>query len=514
VAVVAYFLGERLIAGYSARSAIAMPLQPASRIELERMSLTLGDKLPIQLAPQAPVLQQTIAQIKDCIARLTDIGSPDIGLSPTLAGTAFLPVPAMARSGMMLITDHHLTQSAALKKLVELGPDAIPYLLDSLSDQTPTKLVLNDSTAPGILYLSHELSGNPLSDSEFGVLANWDNKVRQTRSDRSYTVKVGDICLVAIGQIVGRDYEAVRYQPTALVVINSPVEDTKYCQAIRTFWASSNPRQKLFDSLMFDYATQTKTGLAAYRGEALMRLLFYFPRETSGLVAKMLRELDVRKASTTDADSSPRVKNGFTVAGLVETVSWDNEPEVHAAVHDIFVKTDDISVLLAALPGIDNAERDLIRDRLKFFLNALPPTGDGANWDGKKILSAAWQRLGGDSTPLVEPYLKGGDPDRSYGVTLLVRETGDPFLVPVLLRMLSDRRAVHDLTYEIDESANSERAPMLVCDAAASSLAAVTPGVKFSFQGRQADLDKQIAVMRETLSKPVDRDDLKPEAPR
>ena len=176
---------------------------------------------------------------------------------------------------------------------------------------------------------------------------------RSTRHlpSRSYTVKVGDLCLVAIGQIVGRDYEAVRYQPTAMVVINSPVEDARYCQAIRTFWTSADPRQKLFDSLMFDYATQTKTGLAAYRGKLSMRLPFYFPREASGIVAKMLRGLDVQKVSTTDANSGPRVKE----MALPWRDWWRRshgikEPEVHAAVHDIFVKTDDISVLLAALP--------------------------------------------------------------------------------------------------------------------------------------------------------------------
>ena len=71
---------------------------------------------------------------------------------PTLTGT---DVPAdtgsMAQSGMMLITDHHLNASRRRheKARRKLGPDALPYLLDALSDRTPTKLKLDDSDRSG-----------------------------------------------------------------------------------------------------------------------------------------------------------------------------------------------------------------------------------------------------------------------------------------------------------------------------------------------------------------------------
>ena len=46
------------------------------------------------------------------------------------------------------------------------------------------------------------------------------------------------MCFVAVGQIVGRGYAAVRYQPTACIVINSPTHDAKLRSDVRAAWVS------------------------------------------------------------------------------------------------------------------------------------------------------------------------------------------------------------------------------------------------------------------------------------
>jgi hypothetical protein len=38
-----------------------------------------------------------------------------------------------------------------------------------------------------------------------------------------YTIKVGDVCYVLIGQIVNRRLWALEYVPTLIVVVTSPV---------------------------------------------------------------------------------------------------------------------------------------------------------------------------------------------------------------------------------------------------------------------------------------------------
>src|SRR5262249_21288700 len=120
----------------------------------------------------------------------------------------------------------------------------------------------------------------------------------------SYTVKVGDVCFVAIGQIVGRAYGAVRYQPTACIVLNSPAHDPKLCAEVRSIWNAKNPRDKLFDSLLADYATEgvfngkslDGWGTAShFQCGAALRLLYYFATEASPLVAGRLDKLDVGK---------------------------------------------------------------------------------------------------------------------------------------------------------------------------------------------------------------------------
>ena len=112
---------------------------------------------------------------------------------------------------------------------------------------------------------------------------------------------------MAIGQIVGRGYQAVRYQPTACIVINSPTEDQELRKQVRAIWESKDPRQRLFESLLTDYATVADYvdgesfdiwGMAGdLQCEAAMRLLYYFPKESAPLIAKRLRDLRVQNVS-------------------------------------------------------------------------------------------------------------------------------------------------------------------------------------------------------------------------
>jgi hypothetical protein len=94
------------------------------------------------------------------------------------------------------------------------------------------------------------------------------------------------VCFVAIGQIVGRGYSAVRYQPSMCIVINSTTASAELRDAVRTIWTSDEPRQHLLDSLLRDYSTEVAfngkslDGWAAgsnFKCSSAMRMLFYFP---------------------------------------------------------------------------------------------------------------------------------------------------------------------------------------------------------------------------------------------
>jgi hypothetical protein len=224
--------------------------------------------LEVSLAPRKPVDKEEAKRITGLIAALAEIASPDVGFSSTLGGHAFSPIAGRVERGPgilgiegpgggMVPFDHKLRPAAALRSLVELGPRALPFLLDALNDRTPTRLTVKHDSGFGGMWLANELRGNPLNPVEQRVLATRKKAKREFPDNHlnSYTVKVGDVCLVAIGQIVGRDYQAVRYQPTACIVLNSPTEDAELCAQVRAIWSSKDPDRKLLDSLLLDYAT-------------------------------------------------------------------------------------------------------------------------------------------------------------------------------------------------------------------------------------------------------------------
>jgi hypothetical protein len=184
---------------------------------------------------------------------------------------------------------------------------------------------------------------------------------------------------------------------------------------------------------------------------------------------------------------------------LVSTVSWCKQPEIKALVHDIFAKTDDASVLLAALPGIESTDNTLIRDRIQSFLNEVPST-EQVDHD-YQLLQAAADRLGSASSPMFDGFLKNGNPDRCYTVTQVLRGTRDPWAIDILRRLLSDRRNIGDYTYATGKSDDGPRLPIRVCDVAAQVLADTRPNLKFMLEGQYSDLDKQIAVMQKALLK-------------
>lgn len=232
-------------------------LRAQSRLDANSGSARLGSVPRISVLP-SPASTPAGAEIDELIASLAEIDAPDIGFSGTLQGFDFAPLEDLSRIGVFTWTEHGLTRSKAFRKLVELGPLALPHLLRALDDKTPTRLVIKHEWFMGMMWFAQELDGNSAHPTEKRVLANWQDEddFESMQTAGSYTVKVGDICFVAIGQIVGREYSAVRYQMTACIVINSPVERPKLARAVREIWSAGDARQALLDSLLIDYSVQ------------------------------------------------------------------------------------------------------------------------------------------------------------------------------------------------------------------------------------------------------------------
>jgi hypothetical protein len=471
-----------------------------------RPPVKLGKIPELRLAPRPALSGAQAKHIKDLIADLARLEKPDFGLSSTLSGDAFAPLPGQSRASTMLLTNHGLQPSGTLKELVALGPDALPFLLDALDDRTPTRIVIKHGGFLGMMSHAAEMRMNPANPTEATAYRARAGKPPREESEHvdSYTVKVGDVCFVAIGQIVGRGYQAVRYQPTACVVLNCPSHDPKLCALVRGIWKSKDARAKLFASLLADFCTEAAAGgdsSEAYAGSdyrcgAALRLLYYFPKEAAPLVAERLARLDVRKDADLDGYHSRCVANQVRSEDFINAVAWSKDQGVRAALVEVFRRAGSAEDLLAALPAVEDTA--LIRRRVEPMIDALPADEQGPYGDGYHLLLALAQRTPSTARVVFERYLRDASAQRCHTVCLVLRESKPEWDKALLGPLLMDRRT-WGWTYAVKRGENEPRRPIRVCDEAALTLSLNHPVLKFTQVGEHADLDRQIAVIRAQL---------------
>lgn len=174
-----------------------------------------------------------------------------------------------------------------IRKLVQMGVRALPSLLEHLSDARPTKLVQEHDGDFGAMWYSTEFDNRYSDSSKQPKRPKGDAKEREFDFDNvilKHTFTVGDLCYIVIGQIVNRRYTAMRYQPTACVVINSPTKTPWLASAVRQDWGgitAEDHRRQLSDDAnsLWPYAA----------GEALKRLLYYYPQQGEALAVRFLK---------------------------------------------------------------------------------------------------------------------------------------------------------------------------------------------------------------------------------
>ncbi len=170
------------------------------------------------------------------IGELVEIDAPAVGLDPTLFDTTFLGDGSADRIEGGVFGSQAPTRFPQMVELVRRGIDALPTLVEHLNDRRETKLVVGNgffmfrefsdeydprirtsSRGGGIASLSH------IGDDQGAIRSMFDHSF-----DGPYTVKVGDVCYALIGQIVNRRFFAVRYQPSAGLVVSSPIRNSLF----------------------------------------------------------------------------------------------------------------------------------------------------------------------------------------------------------------------------------------------------------------------------------------------
>jgi len=475
-------------------------------------SLKLGTVPVVKLEREIVASPNEVAEIKQHIDHLAKIDRPDFGFSSTMSATTFTPLKGSEKmEGGFILTNHRIQTTEDVRALVQFGSRALPFLLAALDDKTPTKLVIDDkSSIVTVMYFSNELWGNPANTTEKAAVDVLPKRDWNGETMSSYTVKVGDVCFAIIGQIVGRNYQAVRYQPTAIVIINSPVQDRALAKQVRSIWSGANPAQHLLDSLLIDYSTEgisdgnsldkSYSVASEFQTGAAMRLLYYFPREAGDLVAKRLAQLDVRATGEGITNYVQReVSNGVRTKDFIKAVSWSGVPSVRHEVVKIFKKTTDVELLLAALPGVDLDETNSIYMRLNAFLETLPSDENGPFGQGYDLLVSLGMKLGDNAKSTFTRYLKDGSLQRWRTMSQVLRKTQSQWAVELLFPALSDKREF-GWEYALVPGKNEPRRPIRVCDEAAETISLSRSDLKFQMAGEHENLDRQIAVMRQRIS--------------
>jgi hypothetical protein len=471
--------------------------------------------VPVIKLPARPSLApEEIAQIKQHIANLALIDRPDMGLASNYSGTAFAPIPQASSVGTMIIGSARPKTTGDFLELVKLGPKALPFLLEALDDQTPTKLVLGQPIGShpreifGGMFRRNEIRGNPANAAEQTAIgpklshASGDFDLGVSVKDQRHIVTVGDVCFVIIGQITNRSsYRASRYQPTAISIINSPTDDPELVKQIRAIWSAAEPEQHLLDSLLLDFSITVKLPENASRElrqqafgvawqlpiGATMRLLYYFPNETGDLIAQRIAE---------------KTENKY----LLEAVVWSKHPAVRSQVTKIFRETTAPSVLLTCLSAMDEKDNDLVLQRILGLIDALKLPPDiagkepfGPYDEGYELVLAAGKRFGAASKPVYTRFIEQPTLNRRVALCSAIQarpEWALEFLVPLL-----DDTREELMWYQVVEGNDQNRLAIRVCDDAARAINLSRLDLPFVLHGTHADLDRQIAAMKLLIAK-------------
>jgi len=211
-------------------------------------------------------------RVAELIEKLQEVSEEGVGFHSTASESAFIATEDDAKFDGGVLGSRKPAVSPVMRELVKKGVEAIPELINHLSDSRETKVTVGATGFHTAIWHSDEYDPrhadpklHPAGVNKVGHDWSVDRQVDQ------YTLRVGDLCYVIVGQIVNRKLNAVRYQPTACLVINSPIETPELAEVVRKDWAGLTHEEHK-KSLLADAADRPSLRFSG----AAKRLLFYY----------------------------------------------------------------------------------------------------------------------------------------------------------------------------------------------------------------------------------------------
>ncbi|MDX2040730.1 MAG: hypothetical protein SF097_05750 [Acidobacteriota bacterium] len=183
-------------------------------------ALLLATCLLFTPVPQQTAKNYSALTTTQLIDELTTIDSSGAGYHPTAWISTFVAEDAPPKFAGGILGSEVPTIHPAFKELVKRGAASLPDLIKGLTDERETKLKVGDKFFSR-QYFSDEYElkqRKKMSEKKKYELlkaqqkAQFEKDVEQMRKQGfsgQYTLKVGDICYAAIGQIVNRSLNPV-----------------------------------------------------------------------------------------------------------------------------------------------------------------------------------------------------------------------------------------------------------------------------------------------------------------
>src|SRR5437667_9487109 len=167
-------------------------------------------------APANDYSQKTVAELINDLAQI-DSQSPGVNSAAIYEGFVAEDSPGSFEVGVLGVAPPN--GPSQMTELVRRGPVALPELIKHLDDKRPTKLEVGNRPS-GKQVGVDAFMFTYFSDEYDTRIPHWFREEDWKKGPRPmeknfegrYTVKVGDVCYVLIGQIVNRRLLAVRYQ--------------------------------------------------------------------------------------------------------------------------------------------------------------------------------------------------------------------------------------------------------------------------------------------------------------
>jgi hypothetical protein len=219
-------------------------------------------------------LDHTNLSVAQLIDELVYIDAQAAGLHSTAYVRAFIADNSPVEFAGGVIGSVAPKNFPQMTELVRRGASSLPLLIEHLDDKRPTKLTVGGDFF-SFRYFSDEYDPKTPAHRERCAALEKNCAALEKNFDGKYTVRVGDVCYALIGQIVNRNLLPIRYQPSAGLVVNSPIEAPVLIRKVKRDWGDVDAKEHMA-SLLAD----ARAGRDLWQYEpALRRLRFYYPDE-------------------------------------------------------------------------------------------------------------------------------------------------------------------------------------------------------------------------------------------